>query len=73
MEEYKEFFMSCDSKGNSYRLYQAEGIWLVLEQKNTYGTFLTGFLEFSEAVDALYLAGCDIDELRPPEQWAEPW
>lgn len=73
MTEFKEYFMNCDARGNSYRLYPVEGIWLILEQRNDQGTFLTGFLELEEAIDCLYSLGCDIDELRPPERLAEAW
>jgi len=71
--EFNEMFTNCDSKGNSYRMYLVDDIWLILEQRNAFGTFLTGFLTKEEATDYLYELGVDIDELRPPDRFAEHW
>ena len=71
MVEFKERFLSCDGKGNTYRLYFIDDLWIVLEQRNARGTFMTGFLSTNEAIDYLYEAGCDIDKLRPPDPLGE--
>lgn len=71
MVEFKTHYLGCDHKGNSYRLYFADDLWLVIEQRNDHGTFLTGFLELDEAIDFLDQMGCDIEELRPSMSFAE--
>lgn len=71
--EFNEEFLTNDARGNSFRLYLVDDIWLVLEQRNAHGTFLTGFLSKDEAVDFLYEVGADIEEIRPSELYAEHW
>ena len=67
MVEFFERFLGCDKANNTYRLYFLDDLWVVLEQNNRGGTFMTGFLTQDKAIDYLDMVGCDISELRPPD------
>ncbi len=73
MEQYKEIFMNCNYKGDSYRLYFADDLYIVAEILRNGGFYMYGFATKDEAIDFIDEQGANIDELRPQEPWAEAW